>query len=178
MFAKIVNYIVESYPYNPKSDYPLTSFPVGVSYPNFNTYWVHPVAPLNPNSELYAPVETTPVFNGTNWEQAWEFAEKTPSPPILNWDGLYQGLMVSTVYSELVALGQQHSGIDGALDKTIDSIQYGIFKPESIAALPAFQSAINLLLMVLTGAGQGLSVEQLTEVRSILDANNFQEITL
>lgn len=122
-----------------------------------------------------------------SWQQfldSGEVLEVIPDPePIVepttpDWDGLYQGLMVSSVYPMLVGIGQQISAVDGALDKTIDAIQYGIFKPDSVAALPAFQSAINLLLVVLTGAEQTLSVEQLAEVRAILDANDFQGITL
>lgn len=101
--------------------------------------------------------------------------QELPAP---NWDGLYQALMVSAVYAHLVGIGQQLSSVDGALDKTIDAIQYGIFKPDSMAALPAFQSAINLLLFVLTNNEVSLSVEQLLEVRNILDANSFQSITL
>ena len=105
--------------------------------------------------------------------------EPIVEPVVLNWDGLYQGLMISDVYYYLaVVLGQQYSGIDGALDKTIDAIQYGIFKPDSVAAFPAFQSAINLLLYVLSEAGQSLSVEHLVSVRAVLDANGFQEIML
>lgn len=104
--------------------------------------------------------------------------EPVAEPPVLDWDGLYQGLMVSTVYPLLVGIGQQISGVDGALDKTIDAIQYGIILPSSVAALPAFQSAINLLLTVLNAVGQPLTTEQLAEVRAILDANNFQVITL
>ena len=104
--------------------------------------------------------------------------EPIDDPVVPDWDGLYQGLMVSDVYSQLVILGQQYSGIDGALDKAIDAIQYGIFRPDSVAAFPAFQSAINLLLYVLGEAGQPLSVEQLASVRAVMDANNFQGITL
>jgi len=104
--------------------------------------------------------------------------EPIVEPTTLDWDELYQGLMVSSVYPTLVGIGQQISAVDGALDKTIDAIQYGIFKPDSVAALPAFQSAINLLLTVLNAVGQPLTTEQLAEVRAILDANNFQVITL
>lgn len=99
-------------------------------------------------------------------------------PTTPDWDGLYQGLMVSFVYPTLVGVGQQISAIDGALDKTIDAIQYGIFKPDSVAALPAFQSAINLLLSVLNGAGQTLDNQQTSEIREILDANGFNSISL
>ncbi len=98
------------------------------------------------------------------------------SPP--NWDGLYQALMVSSVYPTLVGIGQQISAVDGALDKTIDAIQYGIFKSDSVAAIPAFQSAINLLLYVLTNNDLGLSTEQLLEVRQLLDINGFTSIQL
>lgn len=99
-------------------------------------------------------------------------------PTTPDWDGLYQGLMVSSAYSALVGVGQQISAVDGALDKTIDAIQYGIFKPESVAALPAFQSAINLLLSVLNGAGQTLDNQRTSEIREILDANGFNSISL
>jgi len=100
---------------------------------------------------------------------------ETPPP---DWDGLYLTLMQSSVYSDLVIIGQQLSGVDGALDKTIDAIQYGIFKPDSIAAFPAFQSAINLLLYVLAGSQVSLSTEQLQQVRDALDNNGFNSVQL
>lgn len=100
---------------------------------------------------------------------------ETPPP---DWDGLYQTLMVSNVYYTLVGIGEQIDAVDGALDKTIDAIQYGIFKPDSVAAMPAFQSAINLLLLRLTNNGLGLSTEQIAEVRGVLDTNGFNSIQL
>lgn len=100
---------------------------------------------------------------------------ETPSP---NWDGLYQALMISSVYYTLVGIGEQIDAVDGALDKTIDAIQYGIFKPDSVAAMPAFQSAINLLLLRLTNSELELSTEQIAEVRGVLDTNGFNSIQL
>jgi hypothetical protein len=100
---------------------------------------------------------------------------ETPPP---DWDGLYQTLMVSSVYYTLVGLGEQIDAVDGALDKTIDAIQYGIFKPDSVAAMPAFQSAINLLLLRLTNSELELSTEQIAEVRGVLDTNGFNSIQL
>ena len=99
-------------------------------------------------------------------------------PNVLDWDGLYLSLMNSSVYSDLVIIGQQLSGVVGALDKTSDAIQYGIFKPDSIAAFPAFQSAINLLMYVLMGNQIELSTEQLQQVRNSLDTNGFTDIQL
>lgn len=101
MFAKIINNTIESYPYNPQSDYPLTSFPVGASYPAFNTYWVYPTTPLNPNTELYDSVETTPVFNGMNWEQLWEYVEKPPEPPQPNWDSFNTQMMSNPRFNQV-----------------------------------------------------------------------------
>jgi hypothetical protein len=98
--------------------------------------------------------------------------------PQPNWDGLYLTLMNSSVYADLVIIGQQLSGVDGALDKTIDAIQYGIFKPDSVAAFPAFQSAINLLMYVLMENQITLSTEQLQQVRGALDSNGFNSIQL
>lgn len=153
-----------------------------------------PIAGLDPGYLVLDKVEVAPIsydpetqIATTHWvvdlealeyRQEWIITDKPIPEPTPNWDGLYQGLMVSSVYPTLVGIGQQISGVDGALDKTIDAIQYGIFKPDSVAALPAFQSAINLLLTVLTGAGQVLTTEQTAETRAILDANNFQSITL
>jgi hypothetical protein len=97
MFTKIVNNAPTAYPYNPQVDHPLTSFPVGDSYPDFNTYWVHTTTPVNPDPALFDAVESTPVFNGDRWEQSWEFVEKPAEPVVPNWDGLYGALMSSNV---------------------------------------------------------------------------------
>lgn len=101
MFAKIINNTVEIYPYNPQSDYPLTSFPVGASYPAFNCYWVYSTTPLNPNTDLYDSVETTPVFNGTTWEQSWEYVEKPPQPPKHNWDMFNTQMMTNARFNQV-----------------------------------------------------------------------------
>lgn len=118
------------------------------------------------------------IANGGVIEVIPDPVEPINDEPVPDWDGLYQGLMMSSVYSYLVVVGQQISGVDGALDKTIDAIQYGIFKPDSVAALPAFQSAISLLLQVLTNNQITLSVEHLAEVRAVLDSNGFTEVSL
>ena len=100
---------------------------------------------------------------------------ETPSP---DWDGLYISFMVSQSYQYLVQLELSVAQISVAMIKLIDAIQYGIVKPESPAALPAFQSSINLLFYTLEITGQSLGESILTEVRTILDSNNFQSITL
>lgn len=113
--------------------------------------------------------------NNLEYRQEWEVLD---NPVTLNWNGLYLTLMNSSVYADLVIVGQQLSGVDGALDKTIDAIQYGIFKPDSIAAFPAFQSAIDLLMYVLMSNQIALSNDQLQQVRNALDNNGFNNIQL
>lgn len=98
MFAKVINNAVEVYPYNPQVDHPLTSFPVGASYPSFNCYWVHPTTPVNPDPALYDAVEGSPVFNGTQWEQSWTFVEKPPAPPAVNWDGFNAYMLTDATF--------------------------------------------------------------------------------
>lgn len=104
MFAKIINNTIVFYPYNPQSDYPLTSFPIGDSYPDFNCYWVYPTVPNNPDENLYDPVESTPVFNGEQWEQLWTFVEKPPSPPVPNWDGFNAAMLANVEFNQITGV--------------------------------------------------------------------------
>lgn len=100
-------------------------------------------------------------------------------PPVIpNWDGLYQSLLGSSVYQDLVGLALQFNPVDSALDKVIASINYGDKKPDSTVAYNAFQSAVQLLLYALGLAGQTLNVEQLAEIRGALDSNGFEGILL
>ena len=101
MFAKIVNNTIESYPYNPQVDYPLTSFPVGASYPDFNCYWVYPTSPNNPNPDLYDAIENTPIFNGEKWEQSWTYIEKPPIPPQPDWDAFNGAVFANERFNQV-----------------------------------------------------------------------------
>ena len=116
MFAKIINNTIESYPYNPQLDYPLTSFPDGDSYPAFNCYWVYSTAPVNPDPESYDAIELTPVFNSEidRWEQGWDFIEKPSSP---DWDNfnLTFSTLPSLIQAETIA-NQNHPSITGKKD--------------------------------------------------------------
>lgn len=100
-FAKIIDNTIQVYPYFPQVEYPLTSFPIGNDYPQFNTYWIHPKTPSNPNPEVYDSVETTPIYNGTHWEQAWDFIEKPPKPPQANWDNFNLQMMSNSRFNQV-----------------------------------------------------------------------------
>ena len=180
MFAKIINNTIEAYPYNPQSEHTLTSFPVGNSYPYFNCYWIYFTEPNNPDLEMYQAVESTPQFNTelNRWEQSWDFVEKPPVTYSPDWDGLYTGLMISQAYQYFVGVGLSNPKISSELGKIIDAIQYGIFRPQSLAALPALQSSLNLFIYVLNTENSPLPAALRTEVESILLANHFTTITL
>lgn len=78
MFAKIVNGIVEKYPYNTKEDYPNSGFPKGEDYPEFDVFWVHRIE-ANFDSQTHKAVESIPAFNTElqRWEQAWNILSLT-----------------------------------------------------------------------------------------------------
>lgn len=128
MFAKIINNVVIDYPYNPQDDYPLTSFPVGESYPDFNCYWVESTVPNNPNLALYDAAETTPVLNNGRWEQAWTFVEKPQLLPLPKWDDFNLAFLTlpSLLQAEIIA-NQNHPSIVGKKDLAYSMInQHGV----------------------------------------------------
>ncbi len=123
------------------------------------------------------------------WQDFWDSGQELEvipdTEPIIetsspNWDGLYQALMVSSAYQSLatLALDPTTSIVDVPLNKVVAAILYGIQRPDSIAAIPAFQSAVNLLLYVLAVNQLTLTSEQLIGVRQLLDANGFTSIQL
>jgi hypothetical protein len=77
MFAKIIDNIVEKYPYNPAEDYPVTGFPEGSDYPEFNIYWVHksPLPQFFPLDQNI--VESDPQYIDGQWVKSWSVEEKT-----------------------------------------------------------------------------------------------------
>lgn len=77
MYAKIINEVVEKYPYNYQEDHPLVSIIGNIDSPEHNTYFVHLTEPNNPDPENLNTIESTPIFDGTKWIQAWEYTEKT-----------------------------------------------------------------------------------------------------
>lgn len=149
-----------------------------------------PIIGLDPDYLVLEKIETDPptydpeaetisstymVDPGTlEYRQAWT---ATPIVPTPDWDGLYQTLLGSAVYQHLVGLALQHNAVDSALDKVIASISYGD-KARSTVAYDAFQSAVSLLLYALGLVNQPLNDEHLDEIRSALDANNFEGIVL
>jgi hypothetical protein len=98
MFAKIVSNSIETYPYNPRIDYPQTAFPIGSSYPNFNCYWVFPSTPPDYDPENQELMEETPIFVNDKWEQKWIVIQKVSMP---NWDNFNLQMMSNPRFNQV-----------------------------------------------------------------------------
>jgi hypothetical protein len=180
-FLKSLNAgIVSSYPYDTYSDYPNTSFPEGDDYPEFGVYWAHPVVPDNPDQALYDAAESVPVFNESlnRWEQSWVISDKPLPFVVPNWTGFYDGLIMSSTYNHLLGLTVPYPSISGVMAVMGVAILQGQSDPSNPSRLAALQAAVSAILSVLNALEIPLTSEQLTEVRVLLDANGFNEITL
>lgn len=111
MFTKVVENVAIR-PYDTRTDYPHTSFPDGVDYPEFNIYWVHPTIPnYDPMTETI--IESDHVFNTelNRWEQGWEIANLTPEETSnrqatiyfssLNWNDFLSTCLTSPIFDQL-----------------------------------------------------------------------------
>jgi hypothetical protein len=148
---------------------------------------------LDPDYLVLDRIETTPPdYDATQsinsewvvdvdlleYRQEWTVTDLLPSPPVPDWDGLYSALMDSEPYQFALLKSTEIPNLASALSVVIDSIQYGIMRPDSQAAMPAFQSAVSLLMASLASVNQSFTLEQLAEVRGILDSNSFQSVLL
>jgi hypothetical protein len=135
--------------------------------------------PTDYNTETQSISDSWNVdVDSLEYRQEWTVADLLPSPPVPNWDRLYAALMNSEPYQFALLKSTEIPNLASALSVVIDSIQYGIMRPDSQAAMPAFQSAVSLLMASLASVNQSFTLEQLAEVRAILDANNFQSVLL
>lgn len=141
-----------------------------------------PVTLIDGQLDLRAYTEPTLSILQTAYDAGDYEIIPDPEPvveqPLPDWDALYGQLMSSESYQFVLLTSLSIPNLASALGVVIDSIQYGIMKPESQAALPAFQSAINVLLMVMDNVQQTFTTEQLADVRLILNNNGFQNIQL
>jgi hypothetical protein len=125
MFAKIINDQVLEYPYDPKKDYPHTNFPIGNSYPQFNIYWVHLNAPVNPDPINLIAKEIAPFKSGSNWYQGWEFVKlstattNTPAPICMSFT--IADTLETFKKEARVEFGLQKTNIE-ALESKIDNL--------------------------------------------------------
>jgi hypothetical protein len=95
-----------------------------------------------------------------------------------NWSGFYDDLLVSQTYSHLAALSVQVPNISLAVTAMAFALIKGEKDPDNPNRIAALQASVDGVLAALTAVGQSLSIEQLAEVRTMLDANNFQSITM
>jgi len=104
--------------------------------------------------------------------------EPIAEPVVPNWAGFYDQLIVSQTYNYLLSQTIPHPSISGVMAVMGFSINDGKADPANPNRLAAFQSSVSAVLMALNAVGLPLSEAMLAEVRGLLDANNFQSITL
>lgn len=138
-FLKFVNETI-TYPYDTKSDYPYTGFPKGSDYPEFDVFWVYPVAPDPPANN--SSIEGTPVFNAelNRWEQTWIYNPIDPPP---EWTAFNTAMLSNPAWLEwasalttsapdlrnyIVSVSSQHDA--GKLQDTINLAK-------TVAAIPS-----------------------------------------
>jgi hypothetical protein len=98
--------------------------------------------------------------------------------PIPDWNGFYDGLIMSATYNHLLGLTAIAPNITGSITAIAVAIVQGQLDPSNPNRLAALQAAINAVLGVLVAINQPLTTEQLAEVRGLLDGNGFGSITL
>ena len=104
--------------------------------------------------------------------------EPVEEPVVPNWTGFYDQLLISSTYQSLYVKTITVPSISGAMAAIGIALVVGKDDPTSENKFNALQSAISGLLFALNELQILLTVEQLAEIRGLLDANGFQEITL
>lgn len=141
------------------------------------------------NSSTYTEEEITdagyfavsvPTYDPATQKLAWDgnVFNVQPIPPVVNWSGFYDDLLVSQTYSHLAALSVQVPNISLAVTAMAFALIKGEKDPDNSNRMAALQASVDGVLAALNTVGQSLSIEQLAEVRTMLDSNNFQSITL
>jgi len=154
MFLKNIN-DQTTYPYNPKTDYPNTSFPPGSDYPDFNIFWVHPSQP-NPLAGQQSQ-ESTPVFDGTKWIQSWEYVPISPSP---DYEGLIAEIRDGTTYPLTQAWYDNLSPRKrDPLQSAIAVQDASLIQSRLIPILPTDEATLNEILALLTAFNIPISLQ-------------------
>lgn len=96
----------------------------------------------------------------------------------LNWLQFYKSLKVSATYQYLIVFSIAAPNISGVMAAMGIAIQDGIRDPSDPDILPAFQASVSGVLASLSAINQPLNNDQLTEVRTLLDNNGFNNIQL
>jgi hypothetical protein len=95
-----------------------------------------------------------------------------------NWQGFYDQLIMSQIYNHLLTNTKPHPSISGAMMAMGFAINAGMGDPSNPDRLAALQAAVFAVLDALNDASIPLSVEQVAEVRELLDSNDFEMIRL
>ena len=153
-FLKFINETI-TYPYNTRTDYPYTGFPPGADYPDFNVFWVYPVAPNPPENNSAS--EGTPAFNTdlNRWEQTWVY---TPLPSIPDWAG-FNLAMVPPI---------SQSSFEAWLSQFKPTYQSAVTVPAALGQLAETQSGYDTLKSL-----SPPTVEQASEWQAIADQFNI-----
>ena len=99
-------------------------------------------------------------------------------PVVPNWLRFYKALKVSATFSALMNLTVLAPNISGVMAAMGIAIQGGICDLSDTGILPAFQASVDGVIAALNAINQPLNNEQLTEVRTLLDNNGFDNIQL
>lgn len=102
------------------------------------------------------------TWNGTTWVLI----------KAQNYSGFYHGLLTEAlpIFLKIRELADSNLPVSNVYTDLMGAIGF--------ASLDGFQSSIANLVLVMAAVGQPFTVEELAMVRSVLDANGFQEVVL
>jgi hypothetical protein len=162
------------YPY-PRSD----DAPIAGLDPDLLVLTEVPAPPPDYDTETQSITDSWEVdVDSLEYRQVWTITDIIPSPPVPNWLQFYKQLKISATYQNLIGLTVVVPNISGVMAAMGIAIQDGIRDPFDADILPAFQASISGVLAALNAVGQPLTVEQLAEVRGLLDNNGFESVLL
>ncbi len=104
--------------------------------------------------------------------------EPVEESAVPNWDGFYDQLKNSNVYNYLLSQTIPYPSISGVMAVMGFSIKDGQDDPVNPNRIASLQASVYAVLMALNAVGIPLSNEHLTEVRTLLDDNGFNDIQL
>lgn len=106
--------------------------------------------------------------------------EPIEESPLLNWDGLYDQLIISNIYKHILeqSTQAQYAGISGVMTAFAAAIIVGKQEPSNPARLEAFKASVYGVLGTALALEIVITPEQLAEVRTILDVNGFNDVQL